>query len=1545
LILIITSNIVRAEDDVETAIKNLPMLLGSSNAGNEFYMSFHPCWETSGITDGLKVYVTAAVATRVTLEIPGKDVFIQKTTIPNGIIEFNLAPQVGQCYTKTDRIEPLPQQVFKGFGIIITSDDPVVCYGVTRFQYTSDGYLAIPKSSLGKKYIVSSWNDPTLDNKVQWLTSYTSIVGAYDKTEVKVVLGGEYGNYTPGKDMLRTGDEAKKMLSRGDVWLIGVSGDYNDLSGTTVTANKPVAVISGSFCAYIPITISACDFTIEQDLPMETWGYKYHITPIVSRKKASFIRIYPSETSTIINRDGEQWAYIQGSGGTVGKGYISRRAQVDAEAPRPVTLSSDTRFSVTQYNCGQSDDGVESDPFQLVLTPVEQYQKKIVWCTPGVNNGSSFRYNYINLCYQGSEEGQIPDDMEFGHVVNGVVSWKKLSSAVASPGSQFQDPDVPENGRKWLGLTIALDDPAGVYALKGDSKFAAYGYGFDSYDSYGFPVSAALHDLTKPDIWAPTYDYVIDCHGDVQGSTTEQPENNEPMRSNFNFIGVDKDYTYNYIFKYDEKNFFPGETYQTDWSLSVIEDDLDAQALIWFTDKAGNDTSVLIQHKRTKFSMSSKITNWGKKAYDDPAEKKTITLRNDSERPVVLDSIILMSSDVNVKAKYQGFIVDPEIYDSKILPGKELAPGETLEFKIIFDPSTVSDLIKANQNSFIDSVGIKAYWSDDLQEYCYYKYLAVVKSSTGTPCIAASDINFGFLTVDNFIDGQSNITNNGSSALTITGYKYYGDLIAGIFDASNDITPISPQNPLVIPAGDIKAIKIVFNPKDSIEYTGEIELISDADDAGGACDTLDNIIKLIGWGKKPGLDLVGYQWPNVRTHLDIYNTTGHPYGNATFPYDCKINDKAVGLKMTNTGSESLTITKAEIDYANSVNPEYFWIDLQDDGNVDGKMTDVAVLNGLKEIILESGATNSKRFPVYYDPLTTGDHKVVITVYGSKNGFEVSNTTEFTGTSIYPKAETFAYHFTENEPDKTAIVGEKPRFEVDVKLKNIDWGNFNDDLTIYGVQLKNNENGFISTDVTKSGSKCFAFDLSAVNGELKNGFKVKPNEEYSFKAYYIPDKSSENFGIDDFVAHIEFITDATALTDDNVTTHTSEWRGKSITQDATSIGGDVTKCIYYPAEITTVKFTNTADDQLDYTFVDFNLTKGSRNPFSLANSADAKFTLDRNQSKTVIVKCDGDNNLAEDFIAELRYTTNIVDKTKTIQTADVEFSTKGYTRTATSYIDGNDNSKILKVTYSQNPSKDEKNAFDYKVKLDRSAIDMIEAKGPTDFTVNIYYNRNYLGAEFSNTLNMEKRVNVLLGSTLKNNGGYEVISAEEKTVDSKTNDAVIKVTIKNTDPTKVYQDNEECELLTLKFFVFQNIREVGEEGDLKRNSVIYSDVTTNEGCINIERGLNPTVMLESVCAQNTRLIQFTDKQFNLQNITPSPITNKTAMVDYSLGFDCNVTFTLYNEVGKIVAVPLNENKKMGANSFQLRTGDISSGIYFLEMVAGPYKETKRIMITK
>ncbi|MEI6090029.1 MAG: T9SS type A sorting domain-containing protein [bacterium] len=846
LYLFLIASQLTANEDVEKIVKDMPRLLGSTNEGTEFLMTFHPGLHNTNLSKAIKIYISSAYTTKVTIEIPGKKVSLQKTTIPNGVIEVAFSPDVAQCYTKSVDEPPQSQQVYKGYAIIIKSNAPIICYGISNSDNLSEGYMAIPTKSLGKNYIVSSYNDPSWDNGVQYLTSYTSIVGVYDNTTVNIKLGGRFANYTPGTKKLKTGDSDSKVLNKGDVWLIGVQGDYNDLTGTSVNADKQVAVVSGSYCANVPAQMGPCNYLIEQDLPMESWGTKYHVAPIYHRQNASIIRFFAAQQNTKIYKNGIEWSNIIDVGGAETTGYKERRFVSESESYLPVTISAYSPINVVQYNTGQEDDGEDASSFQMALTPVEQYQKSLFWCTPGTKEGAPFHKNYLNIIYKSTSGGQIPDDLQFGEVMKGVMTWAPLSTLVNKPGFEIPDPDVTDF-RYYYSLTITLGDSLGVYGLKANDPLTAYIYGYgDSLNSYAYPVSVSVKDLTKDDTKAPLPTYVLDCCGQVHGSVTEQPED-ELLRSNLANIYMNKIESYNYFdLEYDEANFNPGVTETVDWKLVPCDWVSDARAVLTFSDRAGNDTTITIDYQPARFSLQNSVVDWGNKGYDALPESKAFNIKNKSSKAIVIDSIMLLSADKGREWAYNGFKLDPAIYKANggVLPGYSIPVGGELIFNLIFDPATVKAEFDAGKLDFLDSIGIKANWSDVMNGgYCYSRYIGAAKAAMAYPCISVDRVDFGKVNVGETRTMNFTIFNHGSSQLTITGYSFFSGNADGIYETS--LGAISAENPVRIWANEAKTFTVTFKPKEMINYSDKIIFESDAFET---CTDHDPILELNGAG-------------------------------------------------------------------------------------------------------------------------------------------------------------------------------------------------------------------------------------------------------------------------------------------------------------------------------------------------------------------------------------------------------------------------------------------------------------------------------------------------------------------------------------------------------------------------------------------------------------------------------------------------------------------------------------------------------------------------
>jgi hypothetical protein len=797
----------------ETDMDKLSLLLGASNAGTEFLMTFHPCWEESGTNNAIRIYVTSLYKTKVTLSIPGLDIKIVKETIPNGVIEFTLKTEEAQMYSKGSgmlAIKPHPSQVWEKRAILINSEDPIICYGVTRVESTSDGYMALPINVLGTDYQVASYEDPA-PNTSMFLPSYTSIVGAYDNTSVNFKLGGfetmiiikETG------DTLRAGQNMTKVINKGDVWLIAGVGLSNDLTGSNVNADKPVAVISGSFCANIPTHIGYCDFIIEQELPIYNWGKNYLVSPIANRKTPALVKVFASEANTKYSINGVPAGTIQTSGGLKSKGYIETRIAIDTLIP--ARISSNKAINVVQYNTGTEEDKTKIAPFQMQVIPVEQFQTDIMFATPGIKGGIGFKDNFINIIYMAKADGTIPDDLMFAEAKADVLNWIPLKN-ITTPGTPFYGEE--KSGRQYYSATLKLDHD-GVYRMKANEPFAVYAYGYDSYDSYGFPASSKLLDVSSVDTLAPEIDYEMDENGNISGVVRDviQPtskiskdgdEDQESKPSGLSSVILINALSDNY--KLEHTPFIPGIDNETSFQLNVVNKYESAKAVFAVTDRRGNDKIVefsIISSPTPSFVFTE--TYFGS-VKSGKYEELEFALTNDkSIGTVPVNSIIFEKNDTQF-----------EIINN-IEANTVLKSGEQHLFQVRFNARNMNeDEIKKIEGEFSNKIGIKL-------ENGEIEYFDDLTAKVANPRLQVTGTDFatkaaGEPVKDRFV----RITNPSLVDMFVTGFE-----VSGSSEFTFDLPTVSEEEPLLVASGREYNIITSFTPTEPGEFAATLKVISD----------------------------------------------------------------------------------------------------------------------------------------------------------------------------------------------------------------------------------------------------------------------------------------------------------------------------------------------------------------------------------------------------------------------------------------------------------------------------------------------------------------------------------------------------------------------------------------------------------------------------------------------------------------------------------------------------------------------------------------------
>jgi hypothetical protein len=1400
--------------------KKLPSLLAGSNAGNEFYISFPPCYdeESPGGDNSLRVFVASGVRQEVVLEVKGQGYRVSKVTVPNDVIEFRIPTNVGQPYLKRGNQIAPPEQVYQEAAVHVKARAPIIVYGMTRYQYTSDGFLAIPINAFGTEYVVASYPQYTAAGSTYQLPSLTNIIAGYDDTEITFTMGGMSGSMTSGG--LKKGQKRTFSMNKGDVVCVanglnvdGSSGG-GDIAGSLVKSNKPIGVVSGNQCANVPSGVYACDYTSEMELPSFTWGKEYHVTPIVGRQKAPVIRVFAKEKDTKVARDGGDWMRLTLNSRGEGDAFIERRAfdgnlndLVNQGGTPCKVISADKPIYVMLYNPGQTDDNVVSDPFQLVLTPLEQYQKEIVFATPNAKGGSlPFTRQFVNLVYENTPDGAIPDDLEFATVVNGKFTWKKVSVQFGpTPGFKFA---IPVRGKTYSMKRLQLNGD-GVFRIRGGAPFAAYAYGFSSFDSYGFPTSVALGDLEKKDTVKPDPKWKVLCDGTVVGEdgsgdaeVTDKPDDPN-VRSNLALIYMDLDSSYNYEFDYDkEREFIAGTTINTDWSLKVIDPATDARAWVVFVDRAGNDTIIEVMYKAFAVDIEAKDTDFGKCKPNETITKSIDLVNKNKNSSAVVKNLTLKSGG-------QGFTILNATFPITIPAGG----------KVTLQVSFTKDVKGEFRDAFL------------MDDGCVIAEKGTVKAVVGEPVIFVSDIDFGTIRKGTKVTQPLIVKNEGDASLTITGYTLPKD--PAVFKLIG-WPVIDAQNPLVLQPGETRQYDVEFTAVDPTSYTEAIVFSSDA-------RTRDSIGELKGRGIEGGLLARGADWGRKRI------------GNG--PY---VDSK--GIILENIGNGPIRILSSSSPDA----------DFAFDKNVFNGMT----LQPNQIIEVEAA----------FSPTVIGNDNLVVT-FETDLGTSVPTDPPLRGAGIIGQLQTQDYDF-----DSTIIQGiVKPANRKMVRVTNIGTldgagADFSDDVTI--TDLVSVTAGAVAETNANYGTEGFKYD----KGALTLPRTLKKGEYLEFQVEFQAQKKGSAMAevqIESDASNPAIITKWTGFGIDPFRPDPKiDPKGGSVNNICVGSSGDITATI---KNIGNVKFP------VLNVFI---------NPATAT-----EFVIDATSKAALLA-----TNLELDETRNVKIAFSPVGApgSRTVQMGVV-----GPTVDDTMYVDITGVAVAyateLEVVGKSNIAIGSKTSVGIKLKSAPNAIAAVQTM-PITIT--------YEPRVFSPVLNEV----VLAGAYA--NANYRLLNVRL------IKEGEIGLTVEAVGATTLI--DKSGDILTIPMNVYlPNFGKKDFEVEAKGESV---------GCLTVTPGKAPMVV-DPTCAFNYRGVDPSNQAFGLKSLTPNPVVDGRASLEFSVGFTVNTEIAMYSMKGERIATLANGQFQKGVYSSEIPMEMMPSGSYIIKMVAGPFTAEQQITVSR
>ncbi|MBS3999567.1 MAG: hypothetical protein KGZ71_03705, partial [Desulfobulbaceae bacterium] len=1112
----------------------------------------------------------------------------------------------------------------------------------------------------------------------------------------------------------------------------------------------------------------------------------------------------------------------------------------------------------------------------------QQYQTEIVFNTPGIRGGFGFKDNFINLVYKATLDGGMPQDIEIAEVLDGQFRWIPLEAFSGNPGTAFNDFDV--DGRKYYSKTIKLLYD-GVYKLRAKDPFVAYAYGYDSYDSYGFPTSVATADLESPDTLAPYVTFQQECSGNVAGEVIDEPRIDPENRANLGLIYMDISNSFNFNFVVDP--YTMGISPKTTWKLIVRDPTVNARAYLVFTDRVGNRKDTVIEHYAISPTLSPYYENYGIFKLENPplTETRTFTLRNDGDTEIGNRYSIFVTLDSKIDEDKPNDIFGYQNFKLVGLENVNLSPmavGQEVKFDVTFTANA--------EGTFRDSVGVLVI-DNSTGDTCVFTYFALVEAFIGNPYINATDHNFDLQvvnsrsnTVDLIVTNPDVAPYKATTALRITGIELTNGIgIKGtdeIFEFEMlgfDLSTLSETNPIILQPGEIRTLRVSFKPTMVQDYSASITWIGDT-------EVFDHITELTGRGIQPGLIVNSEDWQERLVDPNSYIQKGGVYAFA--PYASANN----AITLENNGSAEVTINGVTI--VENILGNAFKTDAGQD------LSDPNILAGIFGNM--KIAPNSKRtIPVFFHPTMNGNHRLVLT-FNSDAPDDPTSTLR--GIGVFPQISTEDYDFGH------MIVGTAKKTG-SVKFTNNVWDNDHDVVIT----------DFVTNVV---GSATFSeFGGNGIFRWNRNGMTDQDGNAVTFPIKLAPGEFVNVPGEFEATTFGSFEVSLTTVSDAEVEV-TSVWTGTAEVEGSSMQPATAVTCINRPI-LMRASITNNGSEDLDITdlkvFNDDNILNVNLQDFVILTTP--SFTLASSETKEIEIVFSPTvayNNAVLYLRAFTSSTTKPEDETTLTVTATTdELLSRGL------ISKGGSQGNLTEI----NVAPGDKDAVTYSVYLQSDKA--VRSSNNTEFTVVVTFNKDFLGIGKSPT---NGQAEILVGNDFAGMG--YVITSTTYSFDPISNRETVRITMQGTQNLAT-NFNRDLEMVRIGFDSFLPIYS-DKDGNLvvkAKEATIEHTILEDDHCVSFNYAYCK-VTLDEVCVDFMRPIQISATKYNLGQVNPNPVGSEGADIVFAVGGkNISTEIRLYNAQSELVSVPFTGVLNSGEYTVRIPVEDLSSGVYFYEMVSG------------
>ena len=452
--------------------------------------------------------------------VQGREGFLDAAAAPFAVVVSNPHPEYTGVVGVYDNERLVEEAILPPFGLYIfnlprrdvegtildslayrvKSSIPIIAYQFNPLEnedvFSNDASLLLPSHVVGQDYIVM-----TREQSFDRLRGYFTVVGINDEPTTVTVTVSAPTSSGPIGDVpaLEAGESYTVTLNAFDVLSLQTGSPGADLTGSTVTADKPVVVFGGSEAANVPNTnhcinidprsgqgvceydgettcsdnydcnnaffnVCCADHLEQQMFPTSTWGNYYIATKSFDRGlEKDYWRILASQDNTKVETVPE---LVDIPTLNAGEWYeFGSREHFEIVSDKPISvgqfLAGEHAPEPNVRGNAEPGDAGTGDPAFILSVPTTQFRTDFVFLAP-----NKYSFDYVSVI------APISANVFFDDVP--IDLWEPIGESLM-----------------WQVARFPIGD--GVHLLVADEPVGVMVYGYDSYVSYGYPGGLNLN--------------------------------------------------------------------------------------------------------------------------------------------------------------------------------------------------------------------------------------------------------------------------------------------------------------------------------------------------------------------------------------------------------------------------------------------------------------------------------------------------------------------------------------------------------------------------------------------------------------------------------------------------------------------------------------------------------------------------------------------------------------------------------------------------------------------------------------------------------------------------------------------------------------------------------------------------------------------------------------------------------------------------------------------------------------------------------------------